>query len=295
MTRRAADGLNPRMLLREVEYARPATLEEAISLLSAHDGARALAGGQTLVNVMKARAATPDVLVDLADLEELRTIGFADGALEIGAMVTYTQLVSSSEVEVARPILGEVAATIGDVQVRNRGTIGGNVCVADPTNHLPPLLVALDASFTVRGQGGERTVSADEFFVGVYMTAVGEGELLTKISVPPSSGAGDGFAGLTIGKHGTYIANAAATVGEDGGVRIALGCVDAVPVRATEMEKKLAGGDLSEDAVRAAADGLGATLDPPGDVHGSADFRRHLAEVSAIRATLQAAGRRKGA
>ena len=283
------------MLLREVEYARPATLEEAISLLSAHDGARARAGGQTLVNVMKARAATPDVLVDLADLEELRTIGFADGALEIGAMVTYTQLVSSSEVEVARPILGEVAATIGDVQVRNRGTIGGNVCVADPKNHLPPLLVALGATFTIRGAGGERTVSADEFFVGVYMTAVGEGELLTKIAVPPSSGAGDGFAGLTIGKQGTYIANAAASVAEDGSVRVALGCVDAVPVRATAMEEKLVGGDLSERAVRAAAEGLGASLDPPGDVHGSADFRRHLAEVSAVRAVLQAASRRKGA
>jgi carbon-monoxide dehydrogenase medium subunit len=284
------------MLLREVDYARPATVEEAISLLAAHDGARALAGGQTLVNVMKARAAAPDVLVDLADLEELRAIGFSsDGVLEIGAMVTYAQLVSSSEVDVARPILGEVSATIGDVQVRNRGTIGGNVCVADPTNHLPPLLVALDASFTIRGQGGERTVSAEEFFVGVYMTAVGEGELLTKISVPASSGAGDGFAGLTIGKHGTYIANAAATVGEDGSVRIALGCVDATPVRATAMEEKLAGGDLAEDSVRAAADGLGATLDPPGDVHGSADFRRHLAEVSAVRATLQAVSRRKGA
>jgi carbon-monoxide dehydrogenase medium subunit len=283
------------MLLREVDYVRPGTLEEAVSLLAAHDGARALAGGQTLVNVMKARAAAPDLLVDLADLDELRAIGFTDGALEIGAMVTYAQLVSSSEVEVARPILGEVAATIGDVQVRNRGTVGGNVCVADPTNHLPPLLVALDAGFTILGAGGERTASADEFFVGVYMTAVGEGELLTKISVPPSSGAGDGFAGLTIGKHGTYVANASATVAEDGSVRIALGCVDAVPVRATAMEEKLAGGDLSEKAVRAAAEGLGASLDPPGDVHGSANFRRHLAEVSAIRATLQAASRRKGA
>ena len=283
------------MLLREVDYVRPGTLEEAVSLLAAHDGARALAGGQTLVNVMKARAAAPDVLVDLADLDELRAIGFTDGALEIGAMVTYAQLVSSSEVEVARPILGEVAARIGDVQVRNRGTVGGNVCVADPTNHLPPLLVALDARFTILGAGGERTVSADEFFVGVYMTAVGEGELLTKISVPPSSGAGDGFAGLTIGKHGTYVANAAATVAEDGSVRIALGCVDAVSVRATTMEQALSNGDLSETAVRAAAEGLGASLDPPGDVHGSADFRRHLAEVSAIRATLQAASRRKGA
>jgi carbon-monoxide dehydrogenase medium subunit len=281
------------MLLREVEYARPATVEEAISVLATYDGARPLAGGQTLINVMKARAAAPDVLVDLGDLDELRTIGFSsDGMLEIGAMVTYAQLMSSSEVEVARPILAEVAATIGDVQVRNRGTVGGNVCVSDPANHLPPLLVALDARFTIRGQGGERTVSADEFFLGVYLTAVGEGELLTKVNVPPSSGAGDGFAGLTIGKHGTYIVNAAASVSGDA-ARIAIGCVAASPVRATAMEEGLAGGDFSDDAVRSAAEGIGASLDPPGDVHGSADFRRHLAEVSAMRAVLLAAGRRK--
>jgi carbon-monoxide dehydrogenase medium subunit len=280
------------VLLREVEYARPATVEEAISLLAGYDGARPLAGGQTLLNVMKARAASPDVLVDLADLDELREIAFSEeGLLEIGAMVTYAQLAASSEVEVSRPILAEVAATIGDVQVRNRGTVGGNVCVADPTNHLPPLLVALDARFTIRGPESERTVSADDFFVGVYATAVGEGELLTKVSVPPSNDAGDGFAGLTVGKHGTYVANAAATV-SDAGARIALGCVDAVPVRATAMEEKLSG-DYSEAAVKAAAEGLGASVDPPSDAHGSADFRRHLAEVSAVRAVLQAAGRRK--
>ena len=281
------------MLLREVEYARPATVEEAISLLATHDGARPLAGGQTLVNVMKARAAAPDVLVDLGDLPELRAIGFSsDGMLEIGSMVTYAQLMGSSEVDVSRAIIGEVAATIGDVQVRNRGTIGGNVCVSDPTNHLPPLLVTLGATFTIRGEDGERTVPADEFFLGVYMTAVGEGELLTKVNVPPSSGAGDGFAGLTIGRHGTYVVNAAATVAGDS-ARIAIGCVAASPVRATAMEEALAGSDFSDEAVHAAANGLGASLDPPSDVHGSADFRRHLAEVSAARAVLQAAGRRK--
>jgi aerobic carbon-monoxide dehydrogenase medium subunit len=286
-------GLNLDVLLREVEYARPATVEEAISLLGSHDGARPLAGGQTLVNVMKQRAAAPDVLVDLADLDELRSIGFSsDGMLEIGAMVTYAQLEGSSEVDVARPVLAEVAATIADVQVRNRGTIGGNVCVSDPTNHFPPLLAALDATFTIRGPSGERTISADEFFVGVYMTAVGEGELLTKVNVPPSSGAGDGFAGLTIGAHGTYIVNAGATVSGDG-ARVAIGCVAATPVRATAMEERLAAGDYSEESVRAAAEGLGASLDPPSDVHGSAEFRRHLAEVSAVRAVLQAAGRRK--
>jgi aerobic carbon-monoxide dehydrogenase medium subunit len=285
--------LNPSVLLREVEYARPATVDEAISVLAAHDGARALAGGQTLINVMKQRATAPEMLVDLAGLSELRSIGFSsDGMLEIGAMVTCAQLMGSSEVEVSRPIVAEVAGTIADVQVRNRGTIGGNVCVSDPTNHFPPLLVALDATFTIRGETGERTVSADEFFVGVYMTAVGEGELLTRVNVPASSGAGDGYAGLTIGAHGTYIVNAAATVSDDS-ARIVLGCVAASPVRATAMEEALAGGDFSEDAVRAAAEGLGASLDPPSDVHGSADFRRHLAEVSATRAVLQAAERAK--
>ena len=281
------------MLLREVEYARPATVEEAVSLLETHDGARALAGGQTIVNVMKSRAASPDVLVDLADLDELRAIGFSSaGMLEVGAMATYAQLISSSEVEVARPIIGEVAATIADVQVRNRGTIGGNVCVNDPTNHLPPLLVALDASFTVRGANGEREVTAGEFFVGVYLTAVGQGELLTKISVPPASEAGDGFAALTIGKQGTCIVDVAACVSGDG-ARIAIGCVGPIPVRATEMEERLAGGDFSEASVRAAAEGLGARLDPPSDVHGSADYRRALAETLAARTVLQAAGRRK--
>jgi len=283
------------MLLREVSYVRPSSIEEAISQLAANAGARPLAGGQTLVNVMKARAAAPEVLVDLADLEELRAIGFSsDGMLEIGAMVTYAQVAASSEVEVARPILAEVVSTIGDVQVRNRGTVGGNVCVADPTNHLPPLLAALDARFTIRGGGGERTMSAEEFFVGVYMTAVGEGELLTTVSVPPSKGAGDGFSGLTVGRHGTYVVDAAASVGDDG-VRIALGCVAAVPVRATAMEAELAGGDFSEESVKKAAKGLGASLDPPSDVHGSAEFRRHVAEVAAVRAVLQAAGRRKAA
>ena len=136
-------------------------------------------------------------------------------------------------------------------------------------------------------------MSADEFFLGVYMTAVGEGELLISVNVPPSSGSGDGFAGLTIGTHGTYIVNAAATVSEDG-PRIAIGCVAATPVRATAMEEALAGGDFSEDAVRKAAEGLGTSLDPPSDVHGSGEYRRHLAEIAATRAVLQAAERRKG-
>jgi len=264
------------MLLREVEYARPASVQDALRLLAEHDGARALAGGQTLINVMKARAASPDVLVDLNRLDDLRGIDLgADGTLTVGAMVTYTQIVESAEAR-ARPILGEVCNQIADVQVRNRGTIGGNVCSNDPTNHLPPLLVALGATMTVAGSGGERDVPAHDFFLGVYLTAVGPGELLTRIAIPP--GRNDGFASVPIGRDGTCIVNAAASLDGDS-VRVAIGCVDAVPVLLTPSS---ADADAVRDAVR------GANLDPPSDVHASADYRRHLAEVVAVRAAHQA-------
>ena len=266
------------MLLREVEYARPSSVDEAVRLLGSHDGARALAGGQTLVNVMKARAAAPDVLVDLNRLDELRAIAVSGETLEIGAMATYTQLLGSSEVEVARPILAEVCGMIADVQVRNRGTIGGNVCSNDPTNHLPPLMVALGAEFVVLGPDGERTIPAADFFLGVYMTAAGPGELLTRIRVP--AGRRDAFDAITLGADGTCIVSAAASVGD--GVRVALGCVDAVPILVTP-------GSADADAVGSAVRGAG--LEPPSDVHASADYRRHLAEVVAVRAVQKASAK----
>jgi carbon-monoxide dehydrogenase medium subunit len=249
------------MLLAAVEYARPSTLDEAIRLLGTSPNARALAGGQTLINVMKARAAQPDLLVDLADLESLRGISRSrDATLEIGAMTTYAELMASRDIHAARPILARVASEIADVQVRNRGTLGGNVCLSDPTNHFPPLMVAMNARMTIAGPNGERNVPAEEFFVGVYMTAVQPGELLTRITIPPAQG--DGFASVTIGREGTCIVNAAAT--RNGDVRVAIGCVAAVPVLGTD------------------------NLDPPSDVHGSADYRRHLAKVLAARAVEEA-------
>jgi carbon-monoxide dehydrogenase medium subunit len=266
------------MLLREVEYARPGSLDEAFSLLGSMEGARALAGGQTIVNVMKARAASPDGLVDLSAIAALKGIELgADGTLEIGAMTTYTELVESVEAR-ARPIIGEVCAQIADVQVRNRGTIGGNVCSNDPTNHLPPLLVAIGAEMTVAGAAGERTVAAEDFFLGVYMTVVGPGELLTKLTVP--AGKGDGFASVTLGTDGTCIVSAAASV--EGGLRVVLGCVDAVPVLIRPESAEA-------DAVRAAV--VAANLDPPSDVHASSEYRIHLAQVLAARAVDEAANR----
>src|SRR5690349_10325342 len=244
------------MLLREVAYAKPSSLAEALGLLAADDGARALAGGQTLINVMKARAGSPDTLVDLNGLDDLKGIELgSDGTLEIGAMTTYTEIMASSEAR-ARPILGEVCAQIADVQVRNRGTIGGNVCTNDPTNHLPPLLAALGARFTIAG---------------------GDGELLTKISIP--AGRNDGFAAVTLGVEGTCIASAAASL--NGSTRIALGCVDAVPVVLTPSSDDA---DAVKQAVR------DASLDPPSDVHATGEYRRQLAEVLAVRAVDQARG-----
>ena len=269
------------MLLREVEYAKPSSVAEALAILTEHDGARALAGGQTLINVMKARAASPDVLVDLNGLDDLKGIDLApDGTLSIGPMTTYTEIVESVEAK-ARPILGEVCNQIADVQVRNRGTIGGNACSNDPTNHLPPLLVAIGAKLTIAGADGERVVPAEEFFLGVYLTAVGPGELLTRITIP--AGKGDGFAAVTLGVDGTCVVNAAASL--DGSLRLALGCVDATPVL-------LQPSSADEDAVRAAVKGAG--LLPPADVHATSEYRSHLAEVLAVRAARSASERAGG-
>jgi carbon-monoxide dehydrogenase medium subunit len=266
------------MLLRELDYARPDSVDEAVKLLAGREEARALAGGQSLVNVMKTRVASPELVVDLNRIDALRGITDDDGALTIGAMTTYAAIVDSAEVGAARPILAEVARTIADVQVRNRGTIGGNVCSNDPTNHFPPLLAALGADFTIRGADGERTVTADEFFEGVYVTAVHPGELLTSIRIPAKGDTRDGWAAATLGKDGTAIVDVAATV-SGGNARIAIGCVSATPVVITASADETA----VADAVKS------ADLDPPADVHASADYRRHLAAVLAARAVRDSA------
>ena len=265
------------MLLRELDYSCPGSVEEAVKLLSGREDARALAGGQILVNVMKTRVASPELVVDLNRIDALRGIRAADGALEIGAMTTYSAIVESADVAASRPILAEVARTIADVQVRNRGTIGGNVCSSDPTNHFPPILAAIGAALTIVGPAGERTVGTDEFFEGVYLTAVQPGELLTSLRIPAKGDARDGWASATLGREGTGIVSVAACV-SGGTARIAIGCVAATPIVVTASADETA----IKDAVRS------ADLDPPADVHASADYRRHLAEVLAARAVRDA-------
>lgn len=283
------------MLLPRVAYARPGSVEEAVRLLDEHENARAIAGGQTLVNVMKLRFAAPDVVVDIGRVPGLDGIEVRpDGTVVLGATATYDAMERDEALAQVRPVLGRVASVIADQQVRNRGTIGGNLCSNDPTNHFPPLVVALGASMTILGADGEREVGADAFFEGVYLTAVQPGELLTRVTFPPPSpGEGAGFASMTIGREGTGIVNVAARVTVNGaiaGPRVAIGCVAAVPARASAMEAALEGSAPTEAGVRQAAQGLGAALDPPSDVHASADYRRHLAEVMAVRATLEALG-----
>lgn len=275
------------MLLREVEYARPSTVADAVELLGS-PGARVLAGGQTLVNVLKLRTISPDRLVDVTRIGELRTIRRTDAGLELGAAVTYQDLVESPDVAELRPALARIASIIADQQVRNRGTIGGNVCLNLATSHFPPLLCVVGARFSIAGGDGERTVDADDFFHTVFTTAVGPGELLTRITVPAREpGVGDAFAALPVGKEGMSIMAAAASVRVGERIeeaRVALGCVAPAPVRPAALEQRLVGLSPSADAIRTAVAGLGETLRPQSDVNASADFRRRMAEVYAARA-----------
>jgi aerobic carbon-monoxide dehydrogenase medium subunit len=284
------------MLLESVAYARPDTVAEALDALASSDGAAPLAGGQSLVNVLKHRVASVELLVDISRLEELRQITRrSDGGLEIGACVTYDELDHSEEIRSSHALLADVASHIEDQQIRDRGTIGGNCCLSDPTNNLPPLLVALDATMVIQSASGEREVPAAEFFHGYFATAVGEGELLRSITVPPlGADAGAGYSTVAVGADSKAIARAAAVVRGNGTIqeaRVVLACVSPAPMRHGGMEEALRGAEASVDAVKAAAERIGDDLEPLGDAHGSAEYRRAMARVVARRAVCQAMGK----
>lgn len=281
------------MLLEQVDYVRPETIEEALRILAGNDGAAPLAGGQSLTNVLKNRVASVDLLVDISSLAELRTIlARADGSLEIGACVTYDELDHSSEVRAGHEILAEVAGHIEDQQIRSRGTIGGNCCLSDPTNNLPPLLVALDATMHLRSGAGMRQVRAGDFFKGYFSTALEPGELLVSITVPAlGPGEGAGYVSLAVAADAKAIVRAAAvvragTVIED--ARVVLARVTHIPMRHQAMEDALRGVAPNEEAVRRAAATVGDGLEPISDSHGSGAYRRQMASVVARRAVLQA-------
>lgn len=284
------------MLLEKVDYVRPDTLAEALAILEGDDGAAPLAGGQSLVNVLKNRVASVDVLVDISRLEDLRRIQRTeDGGLAIGACVTYDELDRSRDVRASHWRLAEVAAHIEDQQIRDKGTIGGNCCLSDPTNNLPPILVALDASMEIRSARGTRHVPAIDFFRGYFATALDAGELLVAIDVPPmGERSGAGYASLSVAADAKAMARAAArvTLSDDLSsitqARVVLARVAHVPIRDTAVESNLEGASIDHGALKAACDGAAEGMEPIADVHGSSEYRRQMARVMARRAVAEA-------
>ncbi|MGI8711681.1 MAG: FAD binding domain-containing protein [Solirubrobacteraceae bacterium] len=282
------------MLLSAVEYIRPESIEEAISALGSAPTARVLAGGQSLINVLKHRVATCDLLVDVSRLEVLRGIEVgSDGSAEIGAAVTYDELDRSTALRTAHAKVSEVAAFTVDQQVRCRGTLGGNACFSDPTSNFPPLLVALEATMVITGPDGEREVPADDFFRGPLATAVEPGELLRAIRLPPLGGRGIGYVSIQLAEDSWALARACAVLTVNGvieDVRVVLGCVAPTPRRASALEERLRCGRPTVETIEAAAPAAREGLAPVSDVHASGEYRREMAAVAAKRALIEASG-----
>ena len=281
-------------------YYRAGSLAEAGQLLQQHPGAKLLAGGHSLIPLLKLRLATPAALIDIGRLDELKGISVTDGRVRIGALTTHAELAASSELAERCPALGEAAGLIGDPAVRNRGTIGGNVAHADPASDLPTVLRALDATIAVTVDDGERSIPAADFFEGMMETALGDHDIVTAIEVP-AAGAGQGQAYVKFShpasRYAVVGAAAAVTLvgGTVGVVAVALGGLVPAARRATSVEEALAGQAPTADAIAAAAAAVSADLGDEliGDIYASAEYRRAMAPVCVKRA-LRAAVERSG-
>jgi carbon-monoxide dehydrogenase medium subunit len=281
------------MLLAPVDYYRPDSIEDAVSALSETDGARPLAGGQSLISLLKLRATQVDMLVDISRLDELRFIDVTDdGSIRIGAGMTYDELEHSDDIRNAQPIVSQIAAMTVDQQIRNRGTIGGNVCHNDPINNFPVLSVALGAVMHLSGSEGERDVAAEDFYTGFFSTAVGQDEILHSITFPAL---GEGYsAGWNEVEIGEAAARAVAVIRTENGnvsdARLALGCLP-VPTLRQEAASALQGVATDPEAIASATANVADGIDFfPDDPDGTSDYRRALAPVVAKRAVLDAIG-----
>jgi aerobic carbon-monoxide dehydrogenase medium subunit len=267
------------------DYIRPATLDEALSLLARHgEDAKVLAGGHSLIPAMKLRLSQPKVVVDIGRIGNLRSISELDGKIAIGALTTHYEIESSDLLARSCPLLPEVAGEIGDVQVRNKGTIGGSCVHADPAGDWPAAMLALDAEFEIAGPGGARSVSADSFFVDILTSAIESGEILTSIRVPTTSKT-VAYVKFAQKASGFAIAGVAAVVDKARKV-VAVGVtgVAAKAYRAAGVETALRGSDLSVTATETASQKAADGVDPLSDMHASAEFRAHLARVLTKRA-----------
>jgi carbon-monoxide dehydrogenase medium subunit len=276
------------MIPSRFNYYRPASLAEALAFITEHqDNAKLLAGGQSLVSLLKLRLANPEVVVDLGGIEGLSYIreeGDGKGGILIGAMTTYVDLMKSELLQERCRMLPQAARVVGDVQVRNRGTLGGCIAHADPAGDVPAAILALRAELKAVGAKGERWIRAEDFFQGMYATELGEDEILTEVRVPAWDGYKSAYMKMARRPSDFAIAGVAACfkTSENGTCEdIAVGVtgVTDMPYRATVLEAKLKGQKLTDEVIAAAAPAITEGMELIGNMHGSPDFRAHLAKV----------------
>ena len=287
------------MLPRQLKYARPESVAEAVELLAAHPEARPLAGGQSIVNVLKLRAAEVEGLVDISRLEELRPVTLEGNSLVIGAGVRYAELAAHPLVREHQPVVAEIASRTADVQVRNRGTLGGNICFNDPTSNYPPLLVALGGTIRLTGPDRTREVAAGDFFLGPFRCALDAGELVHSVVLPAlPADAGVGYQTLELARESWALARAAAWLRCDRTIheaRVVIACLGPRPARQPSIEAALVGSDGSEAAVTSAVAEAIDGVDAVGDSHASAEYRLEMARVQAALAIGEALEQSGGA
>src|SRR6266536_1827768 len=282
------------MIPASFEYYSPTSVDEAVALLREHSDAKVLAGGQSLLPVLRLRLAAPESIVDIGKIDELRGVRDDGDALVIGAMTPHSTVESDPLIGEHARLISLATATIADPQVRHLGTFGGSLAHADPAGDLPAVAVALDASFVIAGPDGRRTVAAPDFFQGVFSTALAEDELLVEVRVPKYTGWGAHYEKFHRVAQQWSIVAVAAAVRLDGDsiaeARVALTNMGSTPIRAIAVEDALIGRPATAEAVREAAARAADGTSPVTDLNGDADYRRHLASVLTRRAVLAAAG-----
>lgn len=282
------------MIPAEFEYARANTLDEALTLLAQNEDAKILAGGHSLIPAMKLRLAMPPMLIDIARIKDLSYINEDGGQIRIGAMTTHYQLESSDLLKSTCPLLPECASHIGDMQVRNKGTIGGSVAHSDPAGDWPAAMLALDAELVAVSKSGERIIKAGEFFVDLLTTALQPSEILREIRInKPQGRTGHAYVKMPHPASGFAVVGVAANLSFNGGsecksARIGITGVSSKAYRAAGVEGALAGANLDDSAITAASTHATDGVDVNGDVFASDDYRRHLAAVYTRRAVAQA-------
>jgi carbon-monoxide dehydrogenase medium subunit len=278
------------------DYVRPGSVDEAINALaSGGEDAKVIAGGQSLLPLLRLRLSYPELLVDVGGLADLRGVRDEGDSLWIGALTTHDEVTRDSLIGEHCGLLAEAAGMVADPAVRHRGTLGGSLSHADPAADLPAVVVALDATMIACGPGGERTIGAGEFFLDYLTTALDPSEVLTGVRVP-KLGPGWGYRYEKFHRTAqawAIVGVAAVARRADGHVaeaRLGLANMGAVPVRARAVEAAAAGSEASRDALRSAAEGADEGTQPPADLHGAPDYRRHLARVLTARALAVASG-----